>query len=185
MEYLVELLEALNKAEITCDAGEKAYKDGVGELVSFFLKCREDKATVFFVGNGGSSAIACHMTADFLKNGKMHTCGLYDNAVVTCLGNDYGYEYVFCKQLEALMTEKDVLVAISSSGNSQNIINSIEVAHEKKGKVVTFTGFKSNNRARSMGDINIYVPCEKYGIVESIHNLILQQIVDEMMEKLK
>ena len=71
-----------------------------------------------------------------------------------------------------------MLVAISSSGNSRNIVNAIETAKKKGAKTITFTGFKKKNKAKQMGDVNIYVPCEKYGIVESIHNLILQQIVD-------
>ena len=81
------------------------------------------------------------------------------------------------------MKPGDLVVAISSSGNSQNIICAIQVAKKKKAAVVTFTGFRKDNQVRQMGDVNVYVPCEKYGIVESIHNLILQQIVDEIMER--
>ena len=75
------------------------------------------------------------------------------------------------------------MVVISSSGNSKNILNAIETARNRKATVITFTGFKSDNRAKQMGNINVYVPCKKYGIVESIHNLILQQIVDLIMER--
>ena len=138
---------------------------------------------MLFIGNGGSSAIASHMTADFMKNGGMNTYSLYDNAVTTCMGNDYGYEYIFSRPMEFLIREGDLVVAISSSGNSRNIINAINVAKSKGATVVTFTGFQSDNNAKQLGDINIYVPCEKYGIVESIHNLMLQQIVDIIMER--
>ena len=75
------------------------------------------------------------------------------------------------------------MVAISSSGKSKNILYAIEAAKKKHAEVITFTGFKPDNKARQLGDINVYVPCEKYGIVESIHNLILQQIVDTIMER--
>ena len=85
--------------------------------------------------------------------------------------------------MEFLVREGDLVVAISSSGDSHNIINAIETAKMKKATVITFTGFKSDNKARQMGDINVYVPCEMYGIVESVHNLILQQIVDLIMER--
>ena len=74
-------------------------------------------------------------------------------------------------------------MAVSSSGNSRNIINAINVTKEKKASVITFTGFLPDNKARQLGDINVYVPCEKYGIVESIHNLMLQQVVDVIMER--
>lgn len=80
-----------------------------------------------------------------------------------------------------MMAEKgELLVAISSSGNSMNILNAIDVIHDYEGKVLTFTGFEADNNARLAGDMNIYVPSRKYGKVESIHNLILQQIVDEL-----
>jgi D-sedoheptulose 7-phosphate isomerase len=123
------------------------------------------------------------MTADFMKNGGMNTYSLYDNAVTTCMGNDYGYEYIFSRPMEFLVHKNDLVVAISSSGNSKNIINAIETAKSRNADVITFTGFKSDNRAKQLGDVNVYVPSEKYGIVESIHNLILQQLVDMIMER--
>lgn len=183
--YLKELLENLNNVEVWEKAEKKYgdYSDGVQALVALFTKNKRNDSRVFFIGNGGSAAIASHMTADFMKNGGMNTYSLYDNAVTTCMGNDYGYEYIFSKPLQFLSKEEDLLVAISSSGNSQNIINAIEAVRKKGGTVVTFTGFEENNKVKSMGDINVYVPCNKYGMVESIHNLILQQIVDLIMER--
>ena len=90
---------------------------------------------------------------------------------------------MFSKPLDFLLKESDLLVAISSSGKSKNIINAIKTAQRKKAFVITLTGFDENNIIKQMGDVNIYVPNHKYGIVESIHNLILQQIVDTIMER--
>ena len=90
-----------------------------------FFRHKKADTHIFFIGHGGSSAIASHMTADFMKNGGIKTYSLYDNAVTTCMGNDYGYEYVFSRPLEFLGQENDLLVAVSSSGNSQNIVNVI------------------------------------------------------------
>lgn len=184
MKYLEELKDVLDKVQITLNMDDACltYDNGVGEIVELFL-LKKGQNTVFFIGNGGSAAIACHMTADFLKNGRMHTCSLYNSAVLTCLGNDYSYEDIFSKQLEMQMKRGDLLVAISSSGNSPNIIRAIDMADKLGGEVITFTGFKEDNAARGRGFINVYVPCSKYGIVESIHNLILQQVVDIIMEK--
>lgn len=137
---------------------------------------------IFFIGNGGSAAIACHMTADFMKNGGKQTVSLYDIATLTCLGNDYGYEHVFSKQLERLAEEDDLLIAISSSGNSKNIINAIETAHRKGVKVVALTGFGADNVCRNKADYSIYVPSNEYGIVESVHNMLLQEVVDQIMK---
>ncbi len=186
-QYINELLEKLENTEVwynkTPQIKYQNYNNGIQLIVDIFTKHKEKQAQLFFIGNGGSSAIASHMTADFMKNGGMNTYSLYDNAVTTCMGNDYGYEYIFSRPMEFLIREGDLVVAISSSGNSRNIINAINVAKSKGATVVTFTGFQSDNNAKQLGDINIYVPCEKYGIVESIHNLMLQQIVDIIMER--
>lgn len=183
MEYINKLWDAYKKICLFFQNGnEDNYEHILQILVSEFLNQKKKRGNrIYFIGNGGSAAIAIHMTADFLKNGGMTTVGMYDAATLTCLGNDYGYEYVFSKQLEMLAQPGDLLVAISSSGNSQNIINAIEVAHAKGASVVTLTGFKPDNKVKQMGEYNLYVPCMEYGIVESIHNMILQQVVDEVM----
>ena len=168
-----------NEQQTICES----YDKGIKLLVDTFIRCKNDQSYLFFIGNGGSSAIASHMTADFMKNAGMNTYSLYDNAVTTCMGNDYGYEYVFSKPLEFLGRKNDLLVAISSSGNSKNIVNAINIAKTKGMKIITFTGFEPDNRSKRLGDINVYVPSMKYGIVESIHNLMLQQVVDMIMEK--
>lgn len=186
-EYIKELIAVLEHTEIWNTAsqmpGRRGYDEGIALLVDTFSWHKERNAQLFFIGNGGSSAIASHMTADFMKNGGMNTYSLYDNAVTTCMGNDYGYEYIFSRPMEFLVKEDDLVVAISSSGNSGNIINAIETAVRKGAHIITFTGFEPDNRAKQMGNINIYVPSKKYGIVESIHNLILQQIVDMIMDR--
>ena len=194
-QYINELIDTLEQTKIIVENGrELDYEAGIHALVECFTRHKRAGAQIFFIGNGGSSAIASHMTADFMKNGGMKTYSLYDNAVTTCMGNDYGYEYIFSRPLEFLGREGDLLVAVSSSGNSRNIINAINVTKEKKASVITFTGFlltydlggtglRVDNKAKQLGDINVYVPCEKYGIVESIHNLMLQQVVDVIMER--
>lgn len=183
--YVKELFEKLCNTEVWRGVTQKcaSYDDGVKLLVDMFTMHKEKQTWLFFIGNGGSSAIASHMTADYMKNGGMNTYSLYDNAVTTCMGNDYGYEAIFSRPMEFLVKEGDLVVAISSSGNSPNIIAAIKTAKEKGATVVTLTGFSPDNQAKLLGDINVYVPCEKYGIVESVHNIILQQIVDMIMER--
>jgi D-sedoheptulose 7-phosphate isomerase len=184
-QYISELIQKLEATEVWLKADRKAdsYYDGIEQLLDIFTKHKEAGTQLFFIGNGGCSAIASHMTADFMKNGGMNTYSLYDNAVTTCMGNDYGYEYIFSRPMEFLVHENDLVVAISSSGNSKNIVNAIETAKSRNANVITFTGFKPDNKAKQLGDVNVYVPSEKYGIVESIHNLILQQLVDMIMER--
>ena len=183
-QYISELMHTLDQTRIYIENDTALdYDAGMQTLVECFTRHKKEETQIFFIGNGGSSAIASHMTADFMKNGGMKTYSLYDNAVTTCMGNDYGYEYVFSRPLEFLGQERDLLVAVSSSGNSQNIVNAISMANVKDMETVTFTGFKENNKSRQLGMINVYVPSEKYGIVESIHNLMLQQVVDMIMER--
>lgn len=183
-EYQEKLIEKLQQTKFTTsDNILLDFESGMEYLLGLFSKVKQNGKQVIFVGNGGSAAIASHMTADFMKNGGMKTLNLYDCAVSTCMSNDFGYEFIFSKPLEFLIQEKDLLVAISSSGNSKNIINAVNIARQKIAEIVTFSGFKANNTIRGMGELNVYVPIEEYGIVESIHNLILQQIVDVILER--
>jgi len=184
-EYQEKLFDRVKHAQFIKgqETNSLSFEEGMESIVTIFSEIKEQERQVFFIGNGGSSAIASHMTADFMKNGGMRTYNLYDNAVTTCMGNDYGYEYIFSRPLELLLNEGDLLVAISSSGNSQNIINAIETAGKKGAKIVTFTGFHEGNKIKKLGDFNVYVPIEHYGIVESIHNLLLQQIVDVILDR--
>lgn len=181
--YIHDLIEKLENTEIIYSNIKLDFDKGINKLFEAFSEHKYQESQLFFIGNGGSSAIASHMTADFMKNGGMKTYSLYDNAVTTCMGNDYGYSDIFSRPLEFLMKENDLLVAISSSGNSQNIINAINVAKGKKARVITFTGFSDDNKAKQLGDINVYVPSNEYGKVESIHNLILQQIADMIKDR--
>lgn len=183
-KYFCDLVTAIVGATVSsADEQFSMYDEGLEVLINSFKSCKATNSRIFFIGNGGSAAIASHMTADFMKNGGIRTYSLYDSAVMTCIGNDYGYEHIFAKPLSRLGSPGDLLVAISSSGNSPNIIRAIQIAKEKEMFVITLTGFKADNKARQMGNINVYVPCEEYGKVETIHQLILQQIVDMILEQ--
>ena len=184
-EYLQTLIQCLEHITVSYDGNQKAhsYEEGLELLVEVFSEVKRKGRQLFFIGNGGSAAIASHMTADYMKNGGMKTYSLYDNSVTTCMGNDYGYEFIFSRPLEFLMNEDDLLVAISSSGNSMSIVNAIGVARQKNAKVITLSGFRKDNKIRRMGDYNLHVDIEHYGIVESIHNLVLQQAVDTILDR--
>ena len=171
-------------SEIQCDiCGDRINYEGmINSLIQKLISIRQKKHMVYFIGNGGSAGIAIHMTSDFLKNGGMRTHSMHDPATITCLGNDFGYNHIFSKQLECMVVPGDLLVAISSSGNSPNIIHAVKTAHQRSCLVLTLSGFKQENKLRALGEYNIYVPLESYGIVESLHNMILQQLVDELMD---
>lgn len=186
MNYLEQLINALNNISVTQYAditNEKGYDSGIAQITALLSNSKAKQETLFFCGNGGSAGIAIHMESDFLKNGGFLVSGMFNASTLTCLGNDLGFEYIFSAQLKQKATSTSCLIAISSSGESQNIINAVRSVREKGGRIITFSGFEADNSLRMLGDINLYVPVKEYGIVESVHNLVLQQIVDFFVQR--
>lgn len=136
---------------------------------------------IMFVGNGGSASIASHMANDFTKNGNLRAMCFLDGAALTCLGNDLGYESVFAKQIEMHGREGDLLVAISSSGNSPNILRAVDAARNQRCGVITLSGFQPDNKLRALGDYNVYVPNGEYGFVEISHLALCHALLDIAM----
>jgi len=130
------------------------------------------------LGNGGSNAIASHAVVDFVKQARVRAENYNNSAMITCFANDYGYEASFKKVIEFYTDESDVLIVISSSGNSENIIQAIKEARNRKMKVITFTGFDKNNPVKQLGDVNFWLDSYAYNIVENIHQIWLLAICD-------
>jgi D-sedoheptulose 7-phosphate isomerase len=133
---------------------------------------------IMFVGNGGSAGISSHMAIDYSKNGGLRATAFNDPAALTCLSNDLGYDQVFAKQLELHLRAGDLLVAISSSGRSPNILNAAAVASSGGGSIVTFSGFGADNPLRRTGDVNFYVGSSVYGFVEAAHLSLCSAVLD-------
>ena len=136
---------------------------------------------MIFIGNGCSAAIASHMAIDYTKNGGIRAMAMNDGSALTCLSNDLGYENVFAKQLEMHARQGDLLVAISSSGSSENILPAVGTARERGCAVITLSGFSPNNPLRQMGDLNLYVPSGEYGFVEVTHLSLCHAMLDLAM----
>lgn len=133
---------------------------------------------LMFIGNGGSAGITSHMAVDFSKNGSLRATAFNDGSMLTCLGNDLGYENVFAKQVEWQGREGDVLIAISSSGQSKNILNGVQAGRDRGCRVITFSGFKDDNPLRKSGDLNFYIRSGEYGFVELAHQALIHAILD-------
>jgi D-sedoheptulose 7-phosphate isomerase len=173
---------ALAELEITLiDGGEISHDRGFDDLCNLSSKLAENGCHKYFIGNGASAAFANHMALDWSKNGGIpsHTFG--NSALLTAMGNDLGFDEAFSAPLGYYSKKGDLLVTISSSGNSANIIKSIEVAREKGMNVVTFSGLKPDNQSRKMGDLNFYIPAKTYGIVECAHQVLLHVWLDKHM----
>ena len=133
---------------------------------------------IIFIGNGGSAGIASHLAIDFSKNGGLRALAFNDPSALTCLGNDLGYENVFAKQIEFHARPGDMLIAISSSGRSPNILAAVKMARSRDCRVVTFSGFDERNDLRRTGDVNFYVRSSEYGFVEVAHLALCHAILD-------
>ncbi len=136
---------------------------------------------LIFIGNGGSAAIASHMAIDYTKNAGLRALAFNDSAALTCLANDLGYAQVFAHQIDMHARPGDLLVAVSSSGASPNILAGVAAARAKRCAVVSFSGFRPDNPLRALGDYNLYVASAEYGFVEVAHLALNHAILDLAM----
>ena len=151
------------------------------ELLAFRDRCLEVKAKgkkLIFAGNGASASISSHAATDYTQHGKVRAIALNDHNLITAFGNDYGYEHWVAKSLEAYADPGDVVVLISSSGSSPNIVNAAKYAREQGLHCVTFTGFAANNPLRALGEQNLWVDCDAYNVVETTHLIWILLVVN-------
>jgi D-sedoheptulose 7-phosphate isomerase len=147
------------------------------------IKKKNKKVLIF--GNGGSAAIANHFTIDLTKVCNIRCVNFNESSLLTCFSNDYGYENWVKKALEFYLDEKDLVIFISSSGKSKNIINGCKYAKKKNSFIVTLTGFSDKNLLNKLGHVKFWVNSKKYNIIENIHQIFLLSIVDYIAFKNK
>ena len=136
------------------------------------------KKTLIF-GNGGSAAIASHFSVDLTKNAGLRCVNFNEADLITCFANDYGFDRWVEKAIDFYGDEGDLLIAISSSGSSKNMLNGVKAAQTGKFEaVVTLSGFDNNNPLCQLGDINLWIDSRAYNFVENIHQIWLLAIVD-------
>lgn len=180
-DYYGNLFNFVKAIRVTDNnGGELNFLQGIKGTVDL-IKSQTTAHKVMFIGNGGSAAISSHMSVDFWKNGGMRAIAFNDSSLLTCIGNDYGYKNVFEKPIEMFADSGDILIAISSSGRSENILLGVQAAKTRGCKVITLSGFDGNNPLSSMGEFNFYVPSKSYGPVEVIHHSICHCILDTIM----
>jgi D-sedoheptulose 7-phosphate isomerase len=179
LSYFKALSEHLSSTIVTSRSGEiLEMANAVNGVMTDARGIHVAGNKLIFVGNGGSAAIASHMATDYLKNGNIRSIALNDSSMLTCLGNDLGYDQVFAKQIEMYANRGDMLIAISSSGRSPNILNAVRAASIAGCKIVTLSGFGAENQLRSLGDINFYIASDRYGFVEIGHLTLCHAILD-------
>jgi D-sedoheptulose 7-phosphate isomerase len=177
--YFTTLSDHLVDAAVTSAAGQPlAMAEAVNQVMALARRTHAAGNKLIFVGNGGSAAIASHMATDYSKNGDIRSLALNDSSMLTCLGNDLGYDRVFAKQIELHARPDDLVIAISSSGRSANILNAVKAARSAKCAVVTLSGFAADNPLRRLGDVNFFIASDRYGVVEIGHLTICHAVLD-------
>ena len=174
----------LEQLIVTDSDGKKAggFEQAVETIAKDSLLCNAKGGEVLFIGNGGSAAICNHCAIDWWNNGKVRTRVFFGDLQLTCLANDFGYESVFSRPIEELAKSSDLLIAISSSGRSPNILNGVKAARKTGMRIITLSGFSEDNPLRNTGDVNIYVPTDEYGFAETVHGIILHAASDAFEE---
>jgi len=140
---------------------------------------------LIIVGNGGSAAMASHVAVDLTKNAGIRTINFNEADLLTCFANDYGYEHWVTQAIKFYADEGDLAVLISSSGASKNILNGAKTAKEMGLKVITFSGFRTDNPLKDYGDLNFYVDSKGYNIIEMTHHVWLLALVDRIIGKIE
>lgn len=178
-----DLRVTLQSLSVRDNAGHEIKPDSAfSQWKAYTIQLREARKTVYLIGNGASASMASHMAADLAKNAHVRTEVFTDPALITAVANDLSYEEVFAEPLRRRMTEGDMLVAISSSGQSPNVLRASREAAGLGGIVVTLSAMGHDNTLRSLGMLNFYVPADTYGMAETCHATILHHWVDQMVE---
>jgi D-sedoheptulose 7-phosphate isomerase len=141
---------------------------------------RETERVIYLIGNGASASMASHFAADLAKNADVHTEVFSDAPLLTAVANDLSYDMVFLVPLQRRLKPGDMVVAISSSGNSPNVVRAAEFALSQNATVVTLTAMQPTNTLRGLGTLNLWLPAEYYGMAETGHAAILHYWMDRV-----
>jgi D-sedoheptulose 7-phosphate isomerase len=178
-----EIFSILARMRITDAAGSVMDTDsGYDQWLNWTLDVRNRRGTVYLIGNGASASMASHFSADLAKNGRLHTQVFSDLSLITAISNDMGYEHVFAEPLRRRAHKGDMLVAISSSGSSPNILAAADVTKEMGLTLVTLSGLRDGNPLSSRGQLNLFVSADSYGMTETCHAAALHWWIDLVVQ---
>ena len=156
----------------------------INTIKNILIETKKNNSKIMIFGNGGSAAIASHVSVDLTKNANIR-CANYNEAdLITCFSNDYGYDRWIEKTVDFYGDEKDVIILISSSAKSKNMLNACKAAKNKKmSKIITLTGHDKDNPLSKLGDINLWINSKAYNFVENVHQLWLLTLCDLIIGK--
>lgn len=177
-DYLIEYLKTYNYL-----INNPAITNDLIKIKSLFQNTSKKGGKIILAGNGGSAAMASHVAVDITKNAGIRAVTFNEYDLITTLANDYGYENWISKAIEFYYNPKDIVVLISASGQSQNVINAANKSKELGLTVITFSGMSPQNPLHQLGDLNLWVDSQVYNIVEMTHQIWLLAIVDMIISK--
>lgn len=177
-QWLSEYFESLRAA--VCD---EAVRPTVLALRQQVKAAHARGSAVLIAGNGGSAAIASHCAVDFTKSAGIRCLTFNEPDLITCLANDYGYERWVEKALEFYARPGDLVILISSSGQSPNMVRAAQHARARGLTLVTLTGFSAANPLRALGHVNFWVDSTVYNVVEMTHQMWLLAVCDLLVEE--
>tara|TARA_Y100000768_G_scaffold335533_1_gene276781 strand:+ start:226 stop:780 length:555 start_codon:yes stop_codon:yes gene_type:complete len=158
----------------------------LNEAIKIINKTIKNSGKIYIVGNGGSASIASHVSVDFAKVARVKSSTFNNANLITCFANDYGYENWVTEAIKAYMNKNDMIILISSSGTSKNIVNAAKYCKKKSINLLTLSGFKKNNALSKLGKVNFYINSNQYNFIEMSHHIILVYLVDKFAKnKLK
>jgi D-sedoheptulose 7-phosphate isomerase len=181
--YFRHVSELMASIQATAaDGSALSLDEATEDVVRRLIDTGKAAGKVVLIGNGGSASIAGHMEMDLCNRARIRASVFNDPPVLTALANDLGYDRAFERMVALWVEPGDCLVAISSSGASQNILRGVHEARRNQCHVVTLSGFKPDNPLRSLGDVNFYVASDEYGEVEVAHHALGHFLTDKAAE---
>ncbi len=156
----------------------------ISQSVTLIKKSIKNSGRIYIVGNGGSSSIASHVSVDFAKVAKVPSSTFNNANLITCFANDYEYQNWVVEAIKTYTNKKDLIILISSSGTSKNIVNAAKYCKKNKIKLITFSGFSKKNPLNKLGNINFHIDSNEYNYIEMSHHIILVSLVDIFVKKL-
>ena len=154
------------------------------QIRDILLDAKKNRKKVLIFGNGGSSAIASHFTVDITKNFNLPCLNFNEAALITCFANDYGYENWVVEAVKAYTNTNDLIILISSSGTSKNIVNAAQYCKDNNIDLITLSGFNKDNPLSTLGNVNFHIESTEYNYIEMSHHIILVALVDIFAKKL-
>lgn len=154
----------------------------LNKSIELIKRVKKKDAKIIIAGNGGSAALSSHVAVDFTKTTKIRATNFNEADLITCFANDYGYENWLSQALKSYVKKNDLVILVSSSGQSKNMINAANFCKKQKISLITFTGFSKTNNLRKLGKINFWCDSKSYNKVEMTHHVWLLMIVDYMIK---